>query len=542
MFSPKRVRRQSISSKVTILTGGLNESISNLEMKAGELSECSNYTELEGLTHGYTSVPGYERYDGQALASTVSVVIEDGVVVDDSAREAQRDLILVVPGEGKIWGVHVYKSVLYAIRNNVGQTASAMYKESGAGWVLVSTFANPITAPIDFLNFRFSLYLANIEVMIWADGANDLQSYNGTTVSTITTPTTDVPFLCGAWKNRLFIAMPAGHVYFSAVGDPSDFTTASITGEIFVGEDITSIQDTPGGALVLSTQNSINILYYESVDADFVFRMEEFSNTSGMIANTNQRMLGTVYFADDRGVTTLETAQEYGDFLANTLAKKVQKTFQTYKQFIVASATDREKNQYQLFFKAGKGTLGLIFTFSGKYLRGTTLIEYPHELSVVTTGKDSLNDDISYFGGEDGYVYKRNSGTSFDGELIETRLATAFHSYNTPTRWKDFKNILFELSADSGLEVLYRTEFDYLSSNFPSTQPIVEHTDSGGGIWGRDRWGSFLWGSAYLTQLSQKMVGYGSNMRLLITTSDKYREPHTLHNFVTEYVIGERKM
>lgn len=543
MLSPKRVRSPSISSKTVILTGGLNEAISNLEMSPGELSECYNYTELEGLTHGYTSTTGYERYDGSTLASSVSVILDDdGNVVDDTAREAQRALIQAVPGDGPVWGVHVYKGLLYAIRNGTGEIDSNMYVESPAGWVLVSNFANPIADKVDFINFRFSLYLANAEVMLWVDGANDLHSFDGTTVSTIATPTTSVPHLCGAWRNRMFVVMPEGHILYSAVGDPSDFTTASVTGEIFVGEDITAVQETPGGALLLATQNSINVLYYESTTADFIFRMEQFSNTSGIINSTVQRMLGTIYFADDRGVTTLETVDAFGDFNANTLAKKVQRTYQEYKGNIVATSTDRERNQYQVFFKGGKGTIGLVFTFSGKRLRGTTLIEYPSEMTVITTGKDSSNEDLSFFGDELGFVYIKNSGTSFDGEEIETRLATSFHSYGTPTKWKDFKSILFELSADSGLEILYRTEFDYLAANFPTTTPTVIQTDSGGGVWGRDIWSSFLWGSAYLTQLSQRILGYGSNMRLLITTKTKYKQPHTLHNFVTEYVVGGRKL
>jgi len=543
ILNPRRMRSPDISTKIVLFTGGLNESISNLEMKAGALSECNNYMELEGLTHGYTSAPGYERYDGRALASSVSVVTDaNGDVTSDTAREAARALITEVPGEGTVWGVYVYDSKVYAFRNGTGETDCNMYVESAAGWVLVKNFSNPISQQIDFTTFRFSLFSSNKKIMIWSDGSNDVQTFDGTTVIAITTPTASVPYLVGAWKNRLFIALPNGHMFFSALGDPTDFSTATVTGEIYIGEDITAIKDAPGGTLVIASKNSIQILYYESTTADFIFRMEEFSAVSGMIEGTVERMLGTLYYADDRGVTTLEATDAYGDFATNTLAKKVQKTYQASKASIIASSTDRERNQYQLFMEGGAGTLGLIFTFENKRLRGTTKIEYPHTMSVITTGKDVDNEDISYFGSTNGFVYKMKSGTSFDGELIVTRLATAFHPYNTPTKWKDFKSLLFELSADSKVEIVYRAEFDYLASGFPQTTPESMYAEAGGGTWDVSLWDSFLWEEAYLSQITQRIVGFGTNMRILITTSDKYRDPHTLHNVITEYVIGGRRL
>ena len=544
MFNPIRIRSPRVSAKTVILTGGLNESVSNLEMKAGELTGCLNYEELEGLTHGYTSTAGYERYDGQALASTIDVVVDgDGKVTDDTAREAQRALILAVPGAGPIRGVHVYKGVLYAIRNGVGETDCNLYKETASGWAVVQNFASPITIDqVSFINFRFSLYLSNIEVMVWVDGANDIKTYNGTAVASVATPGADVPYLVGAWKNRLFVAMPEGHMYFSAVGDPTDFSTATITGEIFIGEDITTIKEAPGGVLVVASQNSIQTIYYEGNATDFIFRKEEFSGKSGMILGTVERMLGTLYFADDRGVTTMEASDVYGDFSANTLAKKVQNLYQTNKENIITSSIDRNKNQYQLFFESGDDTLGLVFTFADKRLRGTTLIKYPLNLTTITGGKDSSNNDISYFGDSDGFVYKKNSGTSFDGEAILTRLATSFHSYGTTTRWKDFKNLLLELSATRGLDVSYRMEFDYAMASMPKGESTTITTSGIAGIFGEALWSLFSWGSGYLTQLSSRVVGYGSNMRLLLTTESKYEETHTFHNFVAEYVIGARKM
>ena len=548
MLSPANISHSTVRAKTTICTGGLNEGASNIEMAAGELSDCLNYYEIEGVNNGYTSASGYERYDGQPSPSGVALERDaDLNITGDVAREAARALILPVPGEGEVKGVHIFQGEVYAFRNGVGETDCNMYKESASGWSLIQNFANPITAKVEAINFRFSLYPGgspNTEVMLWVDGANGLMTYDGTTVATITYPAgIGYPELIGAWKNRCFISFEGGHLLFSAVGDPSDWTTASITGEIFIGGDITTIKEAPGGILVVASRESIQLLYYESLDADFIFRMEEFSGVSGMIPDTVQRILGTLYYVDDRGVTTLEATDAYGDFASNSIDKKVQKTLILLKDSISQALTDREKNQYIVHFASNGTTTGLVYSFSNKTLKGVTKVRYPHEMVIAISGKDSSFNDVSYFGDTDGYVYKRNTGTSFDGELIETVLATTFYSYNTPTRWKDFKNMLFEISSSTDFTFSYNFEYNYLAPAFPLTQPQTEDVDGVGAIWDISKWDLFKWGNgASVTQTSMRLIGYGANMRILISTSSKYNDVHTFHNFTTEYVVGARTL
>ena len=84
----------------------------------------------------------------QVSASTVAVVksvaVESGADTDalgetyaQAAEERARGDITIVPGSGNILGVWVYNGTVYAIRNNAGGTAAAMYKSSSTGWTLV---------------------------------------------------------------------------------------------------------------------------------------------------------------------------------------------------------------------------------------------------------------------------------------------------------------------------------------------------------------------------------------------------------------------
>lgn len=46
------------------LVGGINENVSSMELQPGELIGCKNYMIAEGTLGGYTSIKGYEQFDG----------------------------------------------------------------------------------------------------------------------------------------------------------------------------------------------------------------------------------------------------------------------------------------------------------------------------------------------------------------------------------------------------------------------------------------------------------------------------------------------
>lgn len=54
-----------------------------------------------------------------------------------AAWEARRAVIAAVPGAGPINGVWLYKGIVYAFRDNVGQTAGVMHASSASGWTTV---------------------------------------------------------------------------------------------------------------------------------------------------------------------------------------------------------------------------------------------------------------------------------------------------------------------------------------------------------------------------------------------------------------------
>lgn len=94
--------------------------------------ETGVFVEGEGLTVSATPVGTLDQLLG---------VDADGyqdAVYRNLAADEYRTSISAVPGAGKILGVAMFLGVVYAWRNNVGNTAAVMYKSSSSGWTAVT--------------------------------------------------------------------------------------------------------------------------------------------------------------------------------------------------------------------------------------------------------------------------------------------------------------------------------------------------------------------------------------------------------------------
>ena len=99
----------------------------------------------EGLQTG-----GITRATVSSLTPTVDGFLDN--TLNKAAADSYQADITAVPGAGRIRGLAVLNDLLYAWRNNVGETAMAIYKSSSSGWTLVSlgrqiTFSTGVDTP-----------------------------------------------------------------------------------------------------------------------------------------------------------------------------------------------------------------------------------------------------------------------------------------------------------------------------------------------------------------------------------------------------------
>lgn len=84
----------------------------------------------EMVTVGATNI-------GLVTTSTGPISAKDNAIQIAAAADIYRASIGAVPGSGPVRGVFIFNDIVYAFRDNVGGTATLLYKSSAAGWVNV---------------------------------------------------------------------------------------------------------------------------------------------------------------------------------------------------------------------------------------------------------------------------------------------------------------------------------------------------------------------------------------------------------------------
>jgi len=277
--------------------------------------------------------------------------------------------------------------------------------------------------------------------MYGCDGKNKAFEFDGTTFTQLTTGmTTDTPAHIFEYKKHLFLAFSGGSVQHSSIGDPTSWSPVTGASEIAIGEEVTGFQLIPGNVLAIMGRNSTHLLYGTSVSN---WDLKAFSLESGAIEWSLQH-LSTPIYMDDRGLTSLYAVQDFGDVKSKTLSQKVQPIIDAKKSTVVGSVRVREKDQYRLFFSDGTF---LIFTFDNTKIMGVTRGEYPVAVLVPVSVEDLAGDEIILFGCTDGYVYRADSGYSFDGNEVTAWLRPIFNHFKSPENNKRFFKIVLEIDA-----------------------------------------------------------------------------------------------
>jgi hypothetical protein len=472
--------------------------------------------------------------------------------INDSAREAARAAIQPLPGEGSTLGCVVFNGTVYGIRNDEGGSAATLYEATPSGWEAKTNKINPNG------RYKWSIgqyaYLtgrAKQKTLFWASGVDHPQYLDGDVVTDVIDGSflpddPDTGFYANSiieFKNRLFVGYPDGSLVFSAAEDPLNFDPASGAGEFYMEDDIVDLVVGPGDVLFVFCRTSTYIIRSladtdsgAGVVAQYKFHKETFSKQTGAYEGTSQNIMGTVLSMSDKGITSLEATDTFGDFTLGYLSKNIHRTLMKYKNFITTTVVHRVNNQYRMFFNNG---LGLVFSFNNeKKVKGITKVQYRHPVMCISEGYDSSGNLMIAFGSTGGFVYLMDSGTSFDGEDIVTKLTTSYNSYQSPTAFKRFRKLSLELKADRDFVLFGRITFDYGEPGMPRASREDFISEGEGGIWGTDRWGAFTYGSAVTQNPTLYTSGYGKNMSISLASKDKYSNPHTVNAATVEYTVA----
>lgn len=402
-----------------------------------------------------------------------------------------------------------------------------------------SSLATAITrAPggrLEFVNANFT-GSTDTEKMYGADGVNLAFEFDGTDYIPIRTGmSTDTPKHIGFHRNYLFLSF-RGSSQNSSLGNPYAWTVVTGAAEITTGAEITGYRtrsgNASGAALSIFTAKQAFTLYGTSTAN---FSLVPSDDDLGFEAYTIQQVSNDTYGLSDRGVQSLITTLNYGDFQFAARSFLVQPLLQRKMGMQTASTTLRAKNQYRLYFNDGTG---LVFGLTGDKMTGIMLLNYGKPVLCMSTGKMSTGEEVTCFGSDDGYIYMDNVGTSFDGEDIEAWIRPVFNNLQSPRVRKQFRRATFEVKTEGYSRVNITYDIGYAS---PLTSQAAVQQDQAligsGGYWDQFIWDQFTWDSPVVESADLSIDGTDTNVSFLFYSKRAQDDPHTVQGVNLLYTL-----
>jgi hypothetical protein len=393
------------------------------------------------------------------------------------------------------------------------------------------TFAVP-GGRFEFVNYNFS-GATDTRRMYGCDGKNRAFEFDGTVFVPIDSGMdADAPTHITVHKNQLFLSFLAS-IQHSAPGQPYVFNPILGTStEIAMGDDVTGFKVQPGGqggaALAIFTRNNTAILYGSDTSD---WNLVQFNEEAGAYAHSIQHV-GFTMMLDDRGVTSLATSQNFGNFASATLSKLVQSWVNTRRSTVTASCIVRDKNQYRLFFSDGSA---LFVTIDNAQVLGMMPMLFPDAVRCACSAELSDGNEVIYFGAADGFVYQMEKGTSFDGDAIEAFLEMAFNASGNHRQQKRYRACTLEIAGEGYAEVAFTYELGYGVTTIeqPGSQTLNAPLSSV--RWDAFTWDAFVWDGVTLQPSEADMVGTAENVSIILRSNADYFESFLISGATLTY-------
>ena len=366
------------------------------------------------------------------------------------------------------------------------------------------------------------------------DGKNRGFEFDGTVYVPIKTGmTTDVPTRVAVHKNHLFFAFGES-LQFSGIGEPYKWTPLLGAGEIALNGAITNLLILPGnqttGALGVYTRNDTNILYGTSSET---FQLSTFNSGTGGLPFTAQNM-DQAYVLDDRGVMNMNTSLNYGNFESNALTLRIRPFMQARRNLATASVLNREKGQYRIFFSDGTG---IYMTFNGSKVLGIMPVQLSNPVSCCVEGETPDGASTSFFGSTNGFVYRLDAGTSFDGAVIPANINLVYNSVKSPRVLKRYRKASVELTGDSYAEIAFGYDLGYRSIELEQAAGAVYTNDLRSSYWDEMTWDNFVWDGRDISPSEIEMMGTAENLAIQISSVSAIIKPFTVNNIIVHYTM-----
>ncbi|MGQ7248290.1 hypothetical protein ACUN9Y_13265 [Halomonas sp. V046] len=436
-----------------------------------------------------------------------------------------------LPGEGPTLGVATFADGTYGSRKDTGAETATLYKLSGTGdaWEVVGSAGTLAAGRHEFI--EGNVYATDSGRSLYGVGGGKPfeLALDGTLTTLANAPSGAT--MIALHQNHLFLGFPIGSVQHSGIGDPANWDASTGgAGEIGTSDRLTGLLSGVGGVLHVLCRDSIKTLRGTS-EADFV--LEVTVPNSGARANSCQSMQQP-YFIGERGISSLEATQRYGDFSALYPGRVVEPMFSQGGKAnrVIASCIARSKGQYRIFFDDRTGLY-----LSGN---GITATEYPHQVVVAHSGELESGQEQILVGDDAGNVYRLDDGEDFNGTPIRAYLTLAYTDLQSPSARKRFRRVFWDIRSGSDARLWMQPDFDYGDNQ--TGRPRREYLDFmlGGGLWGVDNWSEFRWSVPGMGQETMDITGTGTSVNFSLF-SESQSSPHEILGYDLHFDLRRQR-
>ena len=502
--------------------GGLLSNLSPLQHGTNAVGSATILQNFEANKEGgYSKIKGFEKY------STTTV-----------------------PGSGPILSLKVISSGRVIAARKNASNLTQYYYSTGSSWNSVATSASTNGGKARHVIYN----LDGDDKVLFVDGTNYPAIYNtnGNTMSFMTS--SDSTDVSGAeqvaiFKNTAFYAK-GSNLFFTAPFSVDDFSVANGAGSFNVANDITGLA-VFREQLIIFTQDSIKRLTGSSA-ADFA--VSPITDRIGCInGDTIQEIGGDVIYLAPDGIRLLSATDRIGDFALDVASDQIYKDANIFlaSTSSFTSIVLREKAQYRIFayiaseqVEVGKGLVATKFISqgaSGMSWSTTTGIK-----AFVADSRYSGTTEMVAFAHDDGYVYRMETGSSFDSSNIEAIYESPYMPITDPQTRKSFYKLTLyaEPTGDMNLDLNIRYDFSTSTDTSIIQPPTQQITGSGASvsIFGASNslFGTSTYGGELDKVYPNSIIGSGKTVAIRI--EDNSTNPtFTLDTALLEYRQNDRQ-
>lgn len=495
-----------LSPFVVRLGGGLVLDKDTFAIPPGAALQLQNFE--PDINGGYRRINGFDEYDTNQIGGST----------------------------GTILGVHIYKDQVIASKG------TAVYKSSGSGWTSIDT-GRTSAGRYTFATFNFN----NTEKVIWCDGANRPSSYDNTTVVDLSNAPSD-PEIVAIYKNHVFFAGMSTNpqeVVFSAPFDETDYTAANGSGSVRVESAVKGLR-VFRERLFIFCEDEIFSLAGSSV-ADF--QLQPVTRKIGCIDGFSiQEIAGDLVYLAPDGLRTIAGTEKIGDVELGTVSKQIQARLDSVNKDRISSVVIRNKSQYRLFFpgdsqaqSAAQGIIGVIKAG----VEGGMGWEYADIKGIkpacCASGFISGTETVIH-GGYDGYVYKQETGDTFNGTNIQAIYQGPDFTMGDAGIRKMMQRIIWNYDNEGNVDADFRIRYDFSSSAVPQPAQYPLTTGAAVAIYGNaaSLYATAVYGSTGTPLVRQSIEGSGFTVSVRLDDKDG-ADSISLKGYQLEFTPGGRR-